>query len=45
MVAKPGGKRPLERRKCRWEDNIQMDMEKSGLMCLVWIHVVQERGE
>jgi hypothetical protein len=25
LVGKPGGKRPLERRR-RWEDNIKMDL-------------------
>ena len=26
LVAKPEGKRPLGRPKCRWEDNIKMDL-------------------
>jgi hypothetical protein len=25
LVGKPEGKRPLERPRCRWEDNIKMD--------------------
>ena len=27
LVGKPGGKRPLGRPGCRWEDNIKMDLE------------------
>jgi hypothetical protein len=26
LVAKPEGKRPLGRARCRWEDNIKMDL-------------------
>jgi len=26
LVAKPGGKRHLGRPRCRWEDNIKMDL-------------------
>jgi hypothetical protein len=28
LVEKPEGKRPLWRPKCRWEDNIKMDLQK-----------------
>ena len=28
LVGKPEGKRPLETRKCRWEDNIKMDFRR-----------------
>ena len=27
LVGKPEGKRPLERPRCGWEDNIKMDLE------------------
>jgi hypothetical protein len=30
LVRKPEGKRPLERPRCRWEDNIKMDLEEVG---------------
>jgi hypothetical protein len=30
LVGKPEGKRPLGRPRCRWEDNIKMDLEKVG---------------
>jgi hypothetical protein len=26
LVGKPEGKRPLGRHRCRWEDNIRMDL-------------------
>jgi hypothetical protein len=28
LIGKPGGKRPLGRPKCRWEDNVKMDLNK-----------------
>ena len=28
LVGKPEGKRPLGRPRCRWEDNIKMDVEE-----------------
>jgi hypothetical protein len=30
LVGKPEGKRPLGRPRCRWEDNIKMDLRKIG---------------
>ena len=30
LVRKPEGKRPLERPRLRWEDNIKMDIQKVG---------------
>jgi hypothetical protein len=30
LVGKPGGKRPLGRRRCRWIDNIKMDIREIG---------------
>jgi hypothetical protein len=30
LVGKPEGKRPLGRPRCRWEDNIKMDLQKVG---------------
>jgi len=30
LVGKPEGKRPLGRPKCRWEDNIKMDLQEVG---------------
>jgi hypothetical protein len=30
LVGKPEGKRPLEKRRRRWEDNIKMDLQEVG---------------
>jgi len=30
MVGKPEGKRPLGRPRCRWEDNIKIDLKEVG---------------
>ena len=30
LVGKPEGKRPLESPRCRWEDNIKMDLKELG---------------
>ena len=33
LVGKPEGKRPLGRPRCRWEDNIEMDLQVVGRDC------------
>ena len=33
LVEKPEGKRPLERPRLRWEDNIKMDLQEVGGSC------------
>ena len=30
FVGKPEGKRPLGRPRCKWEDNIKMDLQEVG---------------
>jgi hypothetical protein len=30
LIAKPEGKRPLGRSKCRWEKNIKIDLREVG---------------
>jgi hypothetical protein len=34
LVGKPEGKRPLQRSRGRWEDNIKIDLQEAG--CGVW---------
>jgi len=34
LVGKPEGKRPLGRPRCRWEDNIKMDLQEVGWGCM-----------
>jgi hypothetical protein len=30
LMGKPEGRRPLERPRCRWDDNIKMDLREVG---------------
>jgi hypothetical protein len=43
LVWKPEGKRPLDRPRRRWEDNIRMDLQKVGCGCEDWIGLAQDR--
>jgi hypothetical protein len=38
---KPEGKRPLERPRRRWEDNIKMDLQKVEYGGMEWIKLAQ----
>jgi hypothetical protein len=40
---KPEEKRPLGRRRRRWEDNIRMDMREIGWKGVVWMRLAQGR--
>jgi len=42
-VGKPEGKRPLERPRRRWEDNIKMDLQEVGGGCEDWMEFAQDR--
>jgi hypothetical protein len=43
LLGKPEGKRPLGRPRCRWEDNIKMDLQEVGGVCGDWMELAQER--
>jgi len=43
LVGKPEGKRPLGRPRCRWEDNIKMDLQEVGGGCEDWMELAQDR--
>jgi hypothetical protein len=43
LVGKPEGKRPLRRPRCRWEDNIKMDLREIGWEGVDWIHLAEDR--
>jgi hypothetical protein len=43
LVGKPEGKRPLGRPRCRWIDNIKMDLLEMGLNIVDWIGLAQDR--
>ena len=42
-MGKPEGKRPLGRPRCRWEDNIKLDLQEVECGGLEWIDLAQDR--
>jgi hypothetical protein len=43
LVGRPEWRRPLERPRRRWEDNIKMDAREIGFEDVDWIHLAQDR--
>jgi hypothetical protein len=43
LVGNPEGKRPLGRPRCRWEDNIKLDLREIGIDGANWIRLSQEK--
>jgi hypothetical protein len=43
LVEKPEGRRPLERPRRRWIDNIKMDLLEIGLNVADWIGLARDR--
>jgi hypothetical protein len=43
LVENPQGKRLLGRPRCRWDDNIKMDLQEVGCEGMDWIDMVQYR--
>ena len=43
LLGKTGGKRPLGRPRLRWEENIQIDLQKVGCGSMEWIELAQDR--
>jgi hypothetical protein len=43
LIGKPEGKRPLERPRRRWMDNIKMELLEIGLNVVDWIRLAQNR--
>jgi len=43
LVGKREGKRPLGRPRCRWENNIRMDLHEVGCGGMDWIDLAQDR--
>jgi hypothetical protein len=43
LVGKPEGKRPLGRRRRRWENGVRMDLREIGLGGVDWIRLAQDR--
>jgi hypothetical protein len=44
LVRKPEGRRPLGRHRCRWEDNIKLDLQEVGGGEMDWIELAQYRN-
>jgi hypothetical protein len=42
LAGKPEGKRPLGRPRCRWVDNIRMDIRETGWSGMDWIDLGQD---
>jgi hypothetical protein len=45
LVGKPEGRRPLERLRRRWVDNIKTDLRDIACCGVDWIDVVQYRDQ
>ena len=45
LMGKPEGKRPLGRPRCRWEDNIKMDLKEVGCDSGDWIYLAEDRDQ
>jgi hypothetical protein len=43
LVGKPEGKRPLLNFRCRWENNITMDLMETGREVRDWMHLALDR--
>jgi hypothetical protein len=43
LVGKPEGRKPLERRRRRWEDGITMNLREIVLGGVNWIRLAQDR--
>jgi hypothetical protein len=43
LVGKPEGKRPMERPRCGWKDNIKMNLQELGCGGMDWIEMAQDR--
>jgi hypothetical protein len=45
FVGKPKGKRPLERPRSKWEDNIRMDFREIECEDVDCVHLAQDRDQ
>jgi hypothetical protein len=45
LVGKPEGKRPLERPRRKWVDNIKMDLREIAWAGMDWIELAQDRDQ
>jgi hypothetical protein len=45
LAGKPEGMRPLGRPRCRWVDNIKIDLRETGWDGMDWIKLAQDRDQ
>jgi hypothetical protein len=45
LVGKPEGKRPRGTPRHRWEDNIRMDLKKTGYEGVDWSHLAKDMDQ
>jgi hypothetical protein len=43
LVGKPDKNRRLGKPRCRWEDNIEMDLQEEACWGMDWIQLAQDR--
>ena len=43
LTGRPAGKRPSVRPRCRWEDNIRMNLKEIGISTRNWVDSAQDR--
>ena len=43
LMGKSEGRKPLGRPRCRWVDNIKMDLQELGCGGMDWIELAQDR--
>ena len=43
LTGKPAGKRPLGKPRCRWADNVRMDLKEIGINVRNWVGSAQDR--
>jgi hypothetical protein len=45
LMGNPEEKRPLGRPRCRWMDDVKMDLREIGLGGMDWIDLAQDRDQ
>jgi hypothetical protein len=45
LEEKPEGRRPLGRSRCRWVDNIKIDLTETGWDGVDWVDLAQDRDQ
>ena len=44
-MGKPEGNKPLGKPRCKWKDNIKMDLQEVGCRDMDYIELVQDRDK